>query len=151
MDIEEQYDKIYRFCYFRVGNRVIAEDLTQETFLRFLNSSYQERGQGIRYLYTIARNLCIEEVRKPKWEELPEDTHDESSETDKLENRILVWETLNKLPEDDREILIMRYVNEESMGSISHITELSRFALYRKLKNARKQFMQLMKGGIGGE
>ena len=66
MEIEEQYDKIFRFCYYRVHNREMAEDLTQETFLRFMNSHYEERGEGIRYLYVIARNLCIEESKRRK-------------------------------------------------------------------------------------
>lgn len=151
MDIEEQYDKIYRFCYYRVGNRVIAEDLTQETFLRFLNSPYQEQGKGIRYLYTIARNLCIEEARKIKWEALPEDVRDEGAETSRIIDEIIVKEALRKMPEDDREILIMRYMNEESLGDISRITGLSRFALYRKLRNSRKMFVELMEGDIRDE
>ncbi len=36
VDIEEQYDKIYRYCYFRLRSRQTAEDITQETFLRYL-------------------------------------------------------------------------------------------------------------------
>ena len=151
MDIEEQYDKIYRFCYFRVGNRVIAEDLTQETFLRFLNSSYQEQGKGIRYLYTIARNLCIEESRKTKLETLPEDVHDEGVEISRIIDAIMVKEALRKMPEDDREILVMRYMNEESLVDISRITGLSRFALYRKLKKSRKMFEELMEGDTRDE
>ena len=35
MDIEEQYDKIYRYCYFKMYDDQIAQDITQETFLRF--------------------------------------------------------------------------------------------------------------------
>lgn len=34
MDLKEQYDKIYRYCYFKVRRREMAEDITQETFLR---------------------------------------------------------------------------------------------------------------------
>lgn len=34
--IKEQYDKIYRYCYFKLHNRELAEDITQETFLRYL-------------------------------------------------------------------------------------------------------------------
>ena len=36
MDLHEQYDRIYRYLYFRLHDRHTAEDLTQETFLRFL-------------------------------------------------------------------------------------------------------------------
>ena len=65
INIEEQYDKIYRYCYFRVKNQHTAEDITQETFLRFFeSSSYKDTGRPLAYLYTIARNLCMEEFRK---------------------------------------------------------------------------------------
>ena len=35
MELEELYDRIYRYCYFHIGRKELAEDLTQETFLRF--------------------------------------------------------------------------------------------------------------------
>ena len=34
MELEELYDRIYRYCYFHTGRKELAEDLTQETFLR---------------------------------------------------------------------------------------------------------------------
>ena len=59
MDIEEQYDKIFHYCYYRIRDKNVAEDITQEVFLRFYNSNYVEQQKEIRYLYTIARNLSI--------------------------------------------------------------------------------------------
>ena len=65
MDLEIQYDRIYRYCYFRLHNAQIAEDITQETFLRFFNKDLSlDSSRELPYLYTIARNLCIEEYRK---------------------------------------------------------------------------------------
>ena len=64
MDIEEQYDKIFHYCYYRIRDKNVAEDITQEVFLRFYTSNYVEQQKEIRYLYTIARNLCIDEYRK---------------------------------------------------------------------------------------
>lgn len=65
MDFEEQYDKIYRYAYYKMKQAEIAEDITQETFLRFLESdTYRNTGQALQYLYTIARNLCMDEFRK---------------------------------------------------------------------------------------
>ena len=66
MDIEEQYDKIFHYCYYRIRDKNVAEDITQEVFLRFYNSNYVEQQKEIRYLYTIARKLCIDEYRKRK-------------------------------------------------------------------------------------
>jgi len=147
MDIEEQYDKIFRFCYYRVHNTDIAQDLTQETFLRFMSSSYNERGQQIRYLYTIARNLCIDESRKAQAEELPEDYSDEGNGADELIRKIEINQALDKMPDKDRELLILRYMNDMSLADICEIMDISRFALYRRLKSVKRDFMKLMEGG----
>lgn len=64
MDIEEQYNKIYRYCYMKTRDHHTSEDLTQETFLHFLeNHSYREIGKQMAYLYVIARNLCNDYYR----------------------------------------------------------------------------------------
>jgi len=57
MDLEKTYDKIYRYVYFRVGDRMIAEDITQESFLRFIGKYGSLHDYEIKYLYTIARNM----------------------------------------------------------------------------------------------
>lgn len=47
-DMDEQYDKIYRYCYMKLKHRQAAEDVTQETFLRFLeNNTYKDIGKEI--------------------------------------------------------------------------------------------------------
>ena len=67
MDLKEQYDNIYRYCHMKTGHPETAEDLTQETFLRFLeDTGYQEQGRQLAYLYTIARNLCMDYFRRNK-------------------------------------------------------------------------------------
>ena len=55
MDLEELYDKVYRYCYMKLRHPQAAEDITQEAFLRFLRV-YEEREIRKRtaYLYTIA-------------------------------------------------------------------------------------------------
>lgn len=64
MLLEDQYDKIFRYLYFHLHDKHIAEDLTQETFLRFLQSrTYRDENRQLQYLYTIARNLCRQHYR----------------------------------------------------------------------------------------
>jgi len=64
MDLQEQYSRLLRYCFMRTKDRYLAEDITQETFLRFWQShSYRDTGREMAYLYTIARNLCIRECR----------------------------------------------------------------------------------------
>ena len=148
MDYEEQYDKIYRFCYFRVKNAAVAEDITQETFLRFLeNDTYRENGKGLQYLYTIARNLCIDEYRRQVTEELPEELPMEGFETMVTET-VSMRQALLKLTPMERELVLLRFVNEVPVNVICKLQECSRFALNRKMKQILKKLRgYLTEGG----
>ena len=142
MNYEEQYDKIYRYCYFRVKNPVIAEDITQETFLRFLeNNTYQEKGYALHYLYTIARNLCVDEYRKRVEVPLIQDVKEESLEHVWIE-QLSVRFALEKLTEEERELILLRYVNEVPISVICKLQKCSRFALYRKINKILKKLKQ---------
>ncbi len=135
LDINEQYDKIYRFCYLRVSNRETAEDLTQETFLRYLeHPQYHNIDKTLQLLYTIARNLCNDEFRRKKFEELPEDTLADENIEDTVLTNYSLKEALDKLSDEDREIILLRYVNEVPLNVMAGIYSVSRFALNRRIK-----------------
>ena len=136
MDLEKAYDKIYRYVYFRVSDRMIAEDITQETFLRFLGKNGALHEYDIKYLYTIARNLCIDEYRRVKPEPITEEIEEMPAPEGISEESIMVRQALSKLSEEDREIILLRHVNGEDAGTISKALGISRFALYRRLKAA---------------
>ena len=137
MDLENAYDKIYRYVYFKMKDQTVAEDITQETFLRFISQKGSIQGYEIKYLYTIARNLCVDEYRRVKPDSLSEGYEETiSAKDDLLEDRIAVRDAVAKLPVEDQEILLLRYVNNESVGTISKTLGISRFALYRQLKSA---------------
>ena len=137
MDLENAYDKIYRYVYFRIKDQTVAEDITQETFLHFICRKGNIHDYEMKYLYTIARNLCVDEYRRVKPDSLPEG-YEETTPTrdDLLEERIAIRDVVAKLPIEDQELLLLRYVNNESVGTISKTLGISRFALYRRLKNA---------------
>jgi RNA polymerase sigma-70 factor (ECF subfamily) len=137
MDLENAYDKIYRYVYFKMQNQTVAEDITQETFLRFISQNGSIQGYEIKYLYTIARNLCVDEYRRVKPDALPEGYEETlASEDESFDERIAVRDAVAKLPAEDQEILLLRHVNNESVGTISKALGISRFALYRRLKSA---------------
>ncbi len=143
MDLEEAYDKIYRYAYFKMGNRTVAEDITQETFLRFISKYNNIHDYDMRFLYTIARNLCIDEYRRVKPEPLPEEEGEWAvSPGETPEDRLAVREALNKLSSEDRELLLLRYVNDESVGTIAKTLKISRFAVYRRIKAAEERLRQ---------
>ncbi len=144
LDIEEQYDRIYRYCWFRLRDRHRAEDITQETFLRWLASdTWRDTGQTLQYLYTIARNLCVDESRKPAVDPLPEDLPAE--ESDPLLSIALRHE-LERLSPEDRELVLLRVVNEVPVGVLCRLYGVSRFALYRRLRGILKGLRQRLEG-----
>lgn len=144
LDIEEQYDKIYKYCYFKVHNVHLAEDLTQETFLRyFAQTSYINRGKQLAYLYTIARNLCTDFYRKKKTEELTEEVADTSME--QVENNLYLQMAVEKLPEEMQELILLHYVNGLTGREISEITGLSRTAIYRREKEALNRLKHMLR------
>ncbi len=149
IDLEEQYDKIYRYCYYKLHHQEKAEDITQETFLRFFeNENYHDTGKRLQYLYTIAHNLCIDEYRKKTTEELPPDLTDSSghkSEEQILES-VCLKDALSQLTTEDQEILLLKYVNEVPTAVICRMIGISRFALYRRAAKALAQLRRTLTG-----
>ena len=139
MDLEDQYDRIFKYLYFRLHDRHIAEDLTQEAFLRFLLSrTYRDENRQLQYLYTIARNLCRQYYRdKTITYSLDEET--DIPMTDGFENALIqtlsLQNALQSLSPEERELLFLRYVNDVPVPVISGLYQISRFAVYRKLKS----------------
>lgn len=141
-DIEEQYDKIYRYCYFRLHNKELAEDVTQETFLRYLkNYQCTTTASALKYMYTIARNLCVDEYRRLKTESLDEAIQDHAIE-EKLLTNITVRFALSRLTPEEQELLLLRYVNEVPVSTLGKIYGVSRFAIYRKITSAANHFRE---------
>ena len=140
MNIEEQYDKIYRYCYFKLYDQQLARDITQETFFRFLQHDLSlDSKKELPYLYTIAKNLCVDSFRKKKIESLeniPQEAAYDPTEdwTSNLTLRIII----SKLPQEEQELIFLRYVNEISITAICKVMGLSRFAVYRRLTKALK-------------
>lgn len=151
MDLEEQYDNIYRYCYYRLHHVQLAEDITQEVFLRYFEHM-QEGGDArpLAYLYAIARNLCIDEYRKKKGDGVFEELPGEHPQEGVVET-VVLKQALETLTERERELILLRYVNEVPMADLARVYQISRFALYRELKKALKQMERRLSGEKGIE
>ena len=149
MDLKLQYDKLLRYCYHKTKSEDLAEDIVQETFLKFWQShSYEDTGKELAYLYTIARNLCTDTYRNQERNlEYPEDLPCPDSDPEQALNRIAVDTALEQLPEQLREMVVMRYVSELSAAEIGKIMNLSRFAVNRRVKEGLKLLKEQLKEG----
>ncbi|MCC8023188.1 MAG: RNA polymerase sigma factor [Clostridiales bacterium] len=149
---KEHYDAIYRYCYHKVGSVQTAQDLTQETFLRFMAglSAYEHRGKPLALLYTIARNLCYDwyRMRKPlSLEQMMEQPVREPAGPDAygpLVSRIALEPALSALPPLQQEILLLRFGQELKLREIAEATGHSLFSVQYQLKTALKHLKQIL-------
>jgi len=141
--ISRHKHRIYSFIYSKVFNRDIAEDIFQDTFIKVINTlrkgKYNEEGKFLPWVMRIAHNLVIDHFRRnnrmPKFE-----NNDDfnifsvlSDESDlNAENRIIqkqvvsdVRRLIKELPEDQKEVLIMRIYKDMSFKEISEHTGVS--------------------------
>ena len=151
MDLKEQYEKLLRYCYMKTKDRFLAEDIVQETFLKFWQShSYENTGKEMAYLYTIARNMCMDEFRRKKpdnIENYPDLIACSNKEPESVIEGIAIETALDRLPDELREIVVMRYVSEVSLADIGKVLGMSRFSVNRRLKEG----LSLLKKALGGE
>lgn len=119
---------VFRFVYYRVGSRPLAEDLTSETFARGLRSIQRFNWQGKDFgawLTTIARNLVADHFKSSRsrlevvTEVIPEGrTTVASPEEDALSliSNELLYEAVNQLPKEQRDCVLMRFIQGLSIA-----------------------------------
>ncbi|MCX6785468.1 MAG: RNA polymerase sigma factor [Candidatus Komeilibacteria bacterium] len=142
--------KIYRFIYFKVSSKELAEDLASQCFLKVWEQI--AGGQKIKsfqaWLYRIARNLIVDYYRSREREELPliyqEETEDEVKfDPDENLNREQLEKLLFILKSDVREIIVLRFIEELSIKEISKIVDKSsaniRVIIHRALKELQNK------------
>lgn len=143
--LQDQYDKIYKYCYFKVKNKEMAEDLTQETFLKyFRQNSYTSHGKPLVYLYTIAKNQCIDYFRQKQTEPLDENTISNDEVATVLTN-LAVRQAVESLSPELAEMVLLRFGSELSINEIAVVLGISRFAVYRKMNAALKELSKLLR------
>lgn len=128
--LEEAYqlyfNKVYRFLLSLSGSSHLAEDLTQETFLKaFLNQqTYRETGNMSAWLCTIAKNLWLNECRRHKYEaeldtDLPDPSASPESALAEKEQRRKLRNAIMELPEDYRDIVLLHIYSDVTLKEIA--------------------------------
>jgi RNA polymerase sigma-70 factor (ECF subfamily) len=130
---DHYHASVYRFLYYRVGSVQLAEDLTGETFFRALRSMSTFRWQGKDFgawLMTIARNLTTDHFKagRTRLETTTEDMSTLDTTTDGPEGAVLtsltneaLLEALSALPTEQRECLVMRFLQGLSIAETAEL------------------------------
>jgi len=145
-------DAIFRHCFFRVYDRELARDLVQQAFMKTWEyAAAGRRIENIRaFLYRVASNLIIDNSRKQKpvsLDELFEKGFDPGSTPDFeiLVDSKYILQSLNNLKEDNKELIIMRYVDGFGPKDIASILGVSENVISVRLNRAIKQLRELIK------
>jgi RNA polymerase sigma-70 factor, ECF subfamily len=151
---EEFADAIFRHCFFKVSNRDVATDLTQETFIRAWQ--YIAKGMEIEnaraFLYRIATNLTIDYYRKKRetsLDQLLEAGFEPGENTeerlyDSLDGRRML-ELVKTLDPKYRDVVLMRYVEGLSPKEIAEIIDETENVVSVRLHRALKKVSELWK------
>ena len=162
--VKRSKSKVYTSIYLIVKDRYIAEDLMQETYIKAIDviksGRYNEEGKFLPGVVRIGHNLAIDFFRKDKryptivledgsklfnsFEFAEESSEDIQMKADKISN---VRELIKKLPDEQREVLVMRHYEELSFQEIADQTGVSintalgrmRYALINLRKMLEKQ------------
>lgn len=141
--IADNYEDIYRYCCYHLGQRQTAEDITQEVFLKFLNNldSYKDYGKIKNYLYVIAGNLIKNYFKKPKEvcaDEIEGQEEGAQDDTDNILDRMMILDALSALEKTEKDIVILRYYQDLRIKDISRITGIPPSTVRYKLKRAEE-------------
>ncbi len=147
LELKEEYKKIYAFCYFKVHNSEVAQDLTQETFLKYFETTnYLEKGKKLAFLYTIARNNCNYYHRQNKHTQNIDEMHNLPCEiSDQIETVMTVRSAVSTLGAEEQEIVLLRFTAGLKNGEIAEYLGVSRFAVYRKLDAIEKKLKNILR------
>ncbi|WP_370249189.1 sigma-70 family RNA polymerase sigma factor [Nocardioides sp.] len=151
---------VYRFLFYRTRSVQLAEDLTSETFFRALRNMTSFRWQGRDFgawLMTIARNLAADHFKagRTRLELTTEDmgAHDDATDGPEtvvlagLTNELLL-EALTKLPDEQRDCLVMRFLQGMSIAETAAVLGRSDGAVKQLQLRGVRNLAKLMPEGM---
>lgn len=160
--------QVYSLCLRLCGNPDDAYDLSQEAFLRAWRclDQYQFEAEFSTWLYRLTRNICIDFLRKQKRQKtislqfreedgeaelpIPDCAPLPEEQAQANEVRRALAAAIQKLPEDQREILVLRVVNDLPYEQIAEILDIKLGTVKSRLARARIQLKKILEAGNPG-
>jgi len=143
---EKHYPEIFRFCRSMLRDYDDAEDATQETFVKaYLNlAKFDENKSSFRtWLFKIATNVCIDEIRKrERWKKEPLEeavssginSPDQSQDIQRIVN-----ECLDRLDKEEKTAFVLYHGEEFTYEEIAEIMETSPSTTRNRVKSAERK------------
>jgi RNA polymerase sigma-70 factor (ECF subfamily) len=139
--INRYKDKVYTSIYMLVKDKYLAEDLFQEAFLKMIKTikegRYAEQGKFLPWAIRVAHNLCMDHFRRTR-QQIPVTLPDGldisyligagdmvSDGIEKRQVHASVRQLVESLPEEQREVIVLRIYSDMSFKDISEVTGVS--------------------------
>jgi RNA polymerase sigma-70 factor (ECF subfamily) len=139
--------RVYGFAHALLRDREEAEEVVTDTFIRVFRFAPELRGEGSfeSWLLRIARNLCVDRLRRPRLLTLPLDEGIDASQllapadqVDRTALRFLVEQAMDRLPADYRAALVLRDVQGLSAREAAEVTGRGETAFRSLHQRARR-------------
>jgi RNA polymerase sigma factor (sigma-70 family) len=161
--INRHRSKVYTYILLTIKNQPLAEDLFQETFIKVIQSlrsgKYRDNGRFLSWVIRIAHNLIIDHFRKEK--QMNSVSNDDSVvdlfnskklSDDNIEELIVnsqikaeIRALINELPDDQREVVLLRHYGELSFKEIADQTDVSINTALGRMRYALINLRKLIK------
>ncbi|MEZ0181570.1 MULTISPECIES: RNA polymerase sigma factor [Flavobacterium] len=140
--IKRHESKIYGFIYSKIADRDISNDIFQDTFIKVIktlkSNSYNEEGKFLPWVMRISHNLIVDHFRKTKKMPMYRETEEfsifsiMSDDSLNIESKMILDQVevdlkrlIEELPDDQKEVLVMRMYQDMSFKEISELTDVS--------------------------
>ena len=152
--IEKYRQPLLRHALYILRDQDDAYDIVQETFVRAIRETrlFDPDFRIKAWLFRVAKNLCLNQLRNTSRRSAilqanPMVDRQEAQQWKTLfdgEQSILMMETLDKLGDDHREILVLRYYDELSYTEISQVLDIKLGTVMSRLSRARKKLLDVL-------
>lgn len=157
--------QVYNLCLRMSGNEQDAYDLSQEAFIKAWRglSQYQFGAEFSTWLYRLTRNVCIDHLRRVKRQPsvpleteqdgevlempLPDSAPGPEERVLHEEKQRILSDAMQALPEEQREILVLRVVNDLPYEKIAEILGIQLGTVKSRLARARLQLKKILADG----
>lgn len=149
--VEQYQEAVLRTCFLYLRDQSLAEDAVQETFLKVYRSLPSFRGEAAEktWILKIAIHTCCD-LNRSGWfrlmnrhvtpEMLPCAAPDATEEDDQLALAVM------KLPRKLREVILLHYYQELTVGEIARVLHLAHSSVSGRLKRGREKLKTLLEG-----
>lgn len=150
--VRKHYQNIFSYCYRRTGNSDTAADLTQDVFMKLVASIYKYTftGKFINFLFTIAVNTCNDYARKKQFCASDMDVEQREAiqnppdiEVIQTEESKILYQRLSKLPDIQKDALILHYYHGLKIKDISIITGVSTSTVKSRMKQGIEKLRKI--------